>query len=842
MSDQWGMELTHTCLEYLDHGISVVDADFNLEFVNLKFLEILDLPPSLLVAGKTRLEDVFRYNAERGEYGPGDIEEQVAERMELAALRLPHDFERTRPDGCIIRVVGNPLPNGGFVTTYSDVTELAQSREQLKETNNKLDERVRQRTLELAERRIEISEKATTLETVVQNVNAGLGLFDNNLRLTLWNDLFFEIVGFPHNLRKKGTPIEDFIMHVMTHDTIGEDFSEAVLEKLITNVRNFTPFHQVRKQVDGRYLEVTRQPTPAGMLVTFVDVTDQKEAELVLRQNTQKLEEMVEERTSELRIAKEIAENASKTKSQFLAAMSHELRTPLNAIMGYSEILEEESIEMGYEELIEDTRRVYAAAKHLLSLINEVLDISKIEAGKLTLEEEAFDLSRMIETLLDMVGSKAQEKKLVMQSFIDDDAPHLMVGDSIRLRQILMNFLTNAIKFTDHGHVLLRVVVVRHLQSAVHLRFSVEDSGIGIRADRAMTLFDEYVLGHDQLSTAAGGTGLGLSICKRLAELMGGQVGVVSTPGIGSNFWFDITLSVATCNAPEPVEEQAARGHTLWICDDLQVNRTLLISIARKLGMTTREFTSGDDMLPHLMRESPSMIVISHSVWGKATDEFRLYVKNHPTRVAMSSPDVLTHDGEELLAQGIHAYWDWPISQHTLSDLLVRLLQQPPTSDHLVTRYSRAPASPRSSMTANQPVPELAGARVLLVEDNPVNQRVTGQMLSRLGCVVSTANNGQESVTQVQEQDFDLVLMDCHMPVMDGLAASRAIRAWEQKTGARPLSIVALSADVMSDRKTECEEAGMDGYLSKPIRLHELKRELPEFVHLRDVPSDSDKP
>ncbi len=525
------------------------------------------------------------------------------------------------------------------------------------------------------------------------------------------------------------------------------------------------------------------------------------------------------------------AERASLAKSRFLANMSHEIRTPMTGLLGMVSLMEQTTLS---EEQANFLRVIQSSSDHLLSIVNDILDISKIEAGKLTLEEEAFDLSNMVETLLDMVGSKAQEKKLVMQSFIDDDTPPLMVGDSIRLRQILMNFLTNAIKFTEKGHVLLRVVVVRHLSSAVHLRFSVEDSGIGIRADRAMGLFDEYVLGHDQLSTAAGGTGLGLSICKRLAELMGGQVGVVSTPGIGSNFWFDITLSVATCDAPEPVTEFAAKGQSLWICDDLQVNRTLLISIARKLGMTTREFGSSDEMMPLLVRESPSLIVISRNIWEASDGEFQTYLKNHPTRVAMSSPDVLTHDGEELVEQGIHAYWDWPISQTNLSDLLARLLQQDPTSQHLVTRFSRAPASPKRSMTARQSVPELAGAKVLLSEDNPVNQRVASQMLSRLGCVVTVANNGQEAVNLVREQRFDLVLMDCHMPVLDGLDASRAIRAWEAENQKVPVPIVALSADVMSDRKVECEEAGMDGYLSKPIRLNELKRELPAFIGIHD--------
>ncbi len=526
------MELTHTCLEYLDHGISVMDADFNLVFVNLKFIEILDLPPNLLVAGKTRLEDVFRYNAERGEYGPGDIEEQIAERMGLAYLREPHDFERTRPDGRRIRVVGNPLPDGGFVTTYSDITELANSREKLEEANNRLDERVRQRTLELAERRIELSEKATTLETVVQNVNAGLGLFDNNLRLTLWNELFFEIMDFPDTLRKKGTPIEDFIMHVMTHDKVGEEISEEILEKLLNNVRSFTPFHQVRKQLDGRYLEVTRQPTPAGMLVTFVDVTDQKEAELVLRQNTQKLEDMVEERTSELRIAKEVAEKASRTKSQFLANMSHELRTPLNAIIGFSELLMMDD----YAILDKEKRKEYAtdinnAGEHLLQVINDILDVAKIEANQIQLMEQDMDLKAIIDSCLQMVSVSAQKRKLILTTDLPDNLP-VLFADPTRIKQIIANLLSNSVKFTDEGGEICTRVSFNADQDIV---ISVTDTGIGIaqeHIDHVQTQFGQIQSTYNRNHQ---GTGLGLSLVRLLTESHDGYFKLESELGVGTS-------------------------------------------------------------------------------------------------------------------------------------------------------------------------------------------------------------------------------------------------------------------------------------------------------------------
>lgn len=598
----------------------------------------------------------------------------------------------------------------------------------------------------------------------------------------------------------------DSIIGTLSTDHLSPEFAQLFQQKLSAAIQTLElqSYEISIPAADGSHKVLFNQLVPViiddqiqTLFVISSDITEQIRARDVMEQQRDR------------------AEEANLAKSRFLASMSHEIRTPMNGLLGMVSLMEQTELDDEQQGFL---RVIQSSSEHLLTIINDILDMSKIEANKLSIEEESFNVREMCDELLAMVSAKAKEKTLALQSFVESNIPENLIGDSVRIRQILMNYLTNAIKFTDTGHVLLRLVVVARQGSQVHLRFSVEDTGIGVEASKAMQLFDEYTFAHGRLSTLAGGSGLGLNICRRLAHLMNGKVGVVSTPDIGSNFWLDLRLTVGS---EGDVKRMGPRinfaQQEIWVADEAQVNRALVAAVARELAAPVRELSSASELEHWLGQKRPSILVVSKRIFdGLAQQWSALALRS--VKVAVTFPDTMTVDPQTLLERGVSACWDWPISQHNLAEVLKAMSGAQQVTQLITPLRTHVRSVEPQSMT-------LRNKHILLAEDNLVNQKVARQMLERIGCEVVVVNNGREAVETIQQQDFDLVLMDCHMPEMDGLEATEMMRH-----NGVSIPILALSADVMGEQKQVCLAAGMNDYLSKPIKLEELRQILSQYL------------
>lgn len=515
---------------------------------------------------------------------------------------------------------------------------------------------------------------------------------------------------------------------------------------------------------------------------------------------------------AELLSQKEVAELASDAKGRFLASMTHEIRTPLNGMLGMLTMLE--STPLNHQQR-SHLATLQQASDHLLAIVNDVLDLSKIESGKLELSDDEFDLPELAHRVVGIVHSRAAEKRIAIQLFIEDDVPQKIIGDPLRLSQILINLLTNAIKFTDKGHVIIRIDI-KEQNVAPSLHFSVEDTGVGIDSERAKGLFEEYSMVHGNLSVSNGGTGLGLNICKRLVEAMEGRIGVHSSPDVGSCFWFNIPLAIAGKRLNfSDVDVTQYRQRILWVADSFAVNRTLVVAIARKLGVSVRGFDRLRDLLSALQEETPDLLVMSRRFFMAPDMQINLDLLGKTTRVAVSCDENLS-DGWQAPADIVHASWSWPVDQRQLVTLFGKLL-----SDKEVRS---APLTPKDVAPATHAFRPL-GLRVLLVEDNIVNQRVVELMLKKQGCEVDVVSNGLLALEYMKTQSHvpDVILMDRHMPIMGGIEATRALRAearWQS------LPIIALSGDVMRAQQEEFLQAGATAYLVKPVQVEDLRHVL----------------
>jgi len=559
-----------------------------------------------------------------------------------------------------------------------------------------------------------------------------------------------------------------------------------------------------------------------GMLVTsFNEMLGRiQDRDSALQKLNSELEGRVEKRTAELLRAKESAEIASRAKSEFLANMSHEIRAPLNGVIGMTELALETGLNEEQREYL-DTVKV--SADGLLGVINDILDFSKIEAGRVDLEEIDFNLRETLESTLKTLALRADEKGLELLCDIASDIPEMLKGDPSRLRQIVINLVGNAIKFTQQGEVGLKVSTETSDGEARSLLFAVSDTGIGIPAEKQKLIFDPFAQADTSTTREYGGTGLGLTISARLVGMMGGKIWLESEPGKGSSFFF--TAKLKNSKQKEEAEVTGAndllRGTKVLIVDDNRTNQRILQGILGHWEMVTAAAAGGEEAIAFLSEAArsgkPYTLVLTDMCMPNI-DGFEL-VERIRRRPELSSATImmLTSAGHRGDAQrckelGISGYLLKPIRQSELREAISRVLDTSKQGEHepLVTRFSLQSVRDHADVL-----------RVLVAEDNTVNQRLITRLLEKRGHHVKVAPNGREAITTLEKGTFDLVLMDVQMPEMDGLDATAAIRSKEVASG-KHQNIIALTAHAMKGDKERCLAAGMDGYLTKPIRAQEL--------------------
>jgi len=714
----------------------------------------------------------------------------------------------------------------------------------LKESHQELEKQVSERTRSLAEANAALRESESHLRTILEHVQTGIIIIEADSK---------KIVEInPAALEMLGAAREEVLEQICHQHICPAEPGKCPVTDLEQRVDNA---ERVVLRADGSQLPVIKTVVPVTLegrlhlLESFVDISAQKQAEEKLRAAKeaaeaarQELAEVNDQLEAAIAQANQLAVQAAAAnaaKSEFLARMSHEIRTPMNSIIGFSELLGGTPLNPEQSAFL---KTIHQSAEVLLALINDILDFSKIEAGQLTMEEVDFDPELIAYEVCDMTLARLRDKPVELLCRIDDQLPARVRGDPGRFRQVLMNLLSNAAKFTEQGEVELSLAVETEEAEQIKLHVSVRDTGIGIAADKLELIFEAFQQADGFTTRTYGGTGLGLSICRQLARLMGGQVWAESQEGKGSHFHFTAWLGKSDQPAPERRPPVSLAGKKVLLVDDNRTHLEILRHILTGAGMRVVCLTQGEEAAATVRQAFQSgdpfhlgiLDIRMPGLDGYAVARsLRCLPPEIPRLPLLAYSSSTDQNHSRFREAGFDGFLMKPVRRTELLQMAARLLQN--------EQALPADAASGELLTRQTVREELKqGVRLLLVEDNPVNRKLAFIMLQKGGYQVDVAQNGQEAVEKysADPQGYDLIFMDVQMPVMDGLTATRVLRArgfWE-------VPIIAMTANAMREDRERCLQAGMDDYIPKPVKREKVFAVIQKWLMNREERRWTGKP